>query len=226
MITFEDFKKQFEIFCKIDSPEKLAICESQYKSRLLHIEAQKHFEPFEYRSGDDDIVSRYEKNLFTLLPFDEIIESQLSLLIKPSFEPENLLIIDKKHDRYTLTYTTLVTNYWYRFYEDNCITNVDKKTLTAELRKDIGDKLYFLIDAAILEARKPVGGGFVIDGVVYVFSRILNGKQITVFKHSPSEGSKTANIINTMQHLIDNITSLDAAAHSALENLLETCLSE
>jgi hypothetical protein len=30
MITFEEYKKQFEIFSKIDSPEKLAICESQY----------------------------------------------------------------------------------------------------------------------------------------------------------------------------------------------------
>lgn len=99
-------------------------------------------------------------------------------------------------------------------------------TLTAELRKDMGDKLYALIDAAISEARKPVGGGFVIDGVVYVISRILNGKQIAVFKHSPSEGSKTANIINVMEWLIENMRTLDGTAYSVLENMIAACLSE
>ena len=221
MNTFEEYKKHFEIFCKIDSPEKLAICESQYKSHLLRIEAQKHFEPFEYKLGDD-ILSIYEKNLISLLPFDKISDNQLSLLIQPSFEPESLLVIDKKQDRYLLTYTTLVTNYWYVFYGNNSITDVEKKTLTAELRKDLGDKIYALIDAAILEARKPVGGGHVMDGVVYVFSRILDGKQISVFKHSPSEGSKTANIIDLMQYLVDNLMNLEAATHSALENLMKT----
>jgi hypothetical protein len=226
MVTFEEYKKQFEIFCKIDSPEKLAICESQYKSHLLFIQAQKHFEPFEYKSGDD-VLSTYEKNLFSLLPFDKIIENQLSLLIRPSFEPESLLIIDKKQDRYFLTYTTLVTNYWHLLYKNAGITDVEKRVVNAELKNGIGDKLYALIDTAILEARKPVGGGFVLDGVVYTFSRILNDKQISVFKHSPDEDSKTGRIINVMQYLIDNIPNLDAAAQSTLENLLETaCYNE
>jgi|GEM_PF-6422074 len=224
-MTFEEYRKQFEIFCKIDTPEKLAICENQYKSRLLHIEAQKHFEPFEYKGGDD-IVSTYEKNLFAILPFDKIIENQFSLIIKPSFEPESLLIIDKNQDRYFLTYTTLVTNYWHLLYKNAGTTDVEKRVVTAELNNGIGDKLYALTDAAILEARKPVGGGFVLDGVVYIFSRILNGKQISVFKHSPDEDSKTGRIINVMQYVIDNITNLDSAAHSTLESLLEMCLSD
>lgn len=225
MITFEEYKKKFEIFCKIDSPEKLAICQSQYKNQLLHIEAQNHFEPFEYKS-EDDILSRYEKNLFSILPFDKITETQLSLLIRPSFEPESLLIIDKKQNRYALSYSALVTNYWYLFYENANITNVEKKTVSAELRYEIGDKLYALIDAAILEARKPVGGGFVLDGVKYIFTKIVKGKQLSVFKHSPIEDSKTANIIDIMQHLIDNITALDEPALTTLENLLERCSSE
>jgi len=50
---------------------------------LLRIEAQEHLEPFKYQSGDD-ISVRYEKNLFSLLPFDKILENQLSLLIQPS----------------------------------------------------------------------------------------------------------------------------------------------
>jgi hypothetical protein len=225
MDTFEEFRKQFEIFAKIDSPEKLAICESQYKMYVFRIKALEHFEPFEYHSGDD-MVARYKTNLISLLPFDKISESQLSLLIKPSFDPESLLVIDKMQNSYGLTYTTLATNYWYLFYENSSITDVEKRTVTAELRTEIGDKLYALIDKAISGARKPVAGGAVLDGVVYVFSRMHNGKQVSIFKHSPDEDSKTGRVINVMQHLIDNISNLDAAAYSTLKNLLETCLSE
>jgi hypothetical protein len=32
-MTFEEFKRNFEIFAKIDSPEKLAICEQQYRGK-------------------------------------------------------------------------------------------------------------------------------------------------------------------------------------------------
>ena len=55
-MTFEEYRKHFEIFSKIDSPEKLAICESQYKMHLFQIEAWQHFEPFEEDSGDNDEV--------------------------------------------------------------------------------------------------------------------------------------------------------------------------
>jgi hypothetical protein len=225
MITFEEYRKHFEIFAKIDSPEKLAICESQYKMHILRLEAQNHFEPFKQKVGND-ISSVYEQRLHSLLPFDNIFETQLSLLIKPSFDPESLLVIEKRSETYALTYTSLITNYWYLFYENNSITDIEKKTVNAELRKDIGDKLYALIDKSITEAKKPVGGGAVLDGVVYVFSRILNGKYVSIFKHSPDEDSKTGKVINIMQHLIDNITNLDAAAYSTLEIQLETCLSE
>jgi hypothetical protein len=225
MITFEEYRKHFEIFAKIDSPEKLAICESQYKKHVLRIKALEHFEPFEFQSGDD-IVVRYEMNLISLLPFDKISETQLSLLIKPSFDPESLLVIDKMENNYMLTYTTLATNYWYLFYENSGITDVGRTMVTAVLRKDIGDKLYALIDKTISEARKPVGGGAVLDGVVYIFSRILNGNQVSIFKHSPDENSKTGRIINALQYLIDNISNLDSATLSTLENLIESCLSE
>ena len=225
MITFEEYKKQFEIFCKIDSPEKLEICKNQYKSKLLHLEAQNYFEPFEHRLGDD-ILARYERNLFSLLPFDKISEGELSVLIQPSFNPESLLVIDNKEGNYAITYTALVTNYWYPFQRDNNVTEVDKIFVKAKLDREIGYKLYALIDAAILEARKPEAGGFVLDGVVYIFSRVLNGKKVSAFKHSPDEDSKTGRIINAMQFLVDNITNLDAPVLSTFENLIEKCCQD
>lgn len=225
MITFEEYKKQFEIFCKIDSPEKLEICKNQYKSQLLHMEAQNYFEPFEYPSGNDTLA-RYKKNLYSLLPFDKISEVQLSVLIRPSFSPESLLVIDKKDGNYMITYTVLVANYWYVFYQNNDVGEVEKIVVTGDLNREIGEKIYALVDAAILEARKPEAGGFVLDGVVYIFSRILNGQQISVFKHSPGEESKTGRIITAMQFLTDNIANLDMEALSALQNLIEMCCQD
>lgn len=44
-MDFEEFKRNFELFTKIDTPEKLAICERQYKNELLRTEDEKYFEP-------------------------------------------------------------------------------------------------------------------------------------------------------------------------------------
>jgi hypothetical protein len=215
-MTFEEYKKQFEIFCKIDTPEKLAICESQFRKHLQNIEDENYFEPYEFRTGND-IGSIYEQNLKAILSFDKIDENQLAFLIKPSFKPECLLLIERHSDKYSLTLTTLITNYWSIFYANNNVTEVGKTTLTAVLRNDIGDKLFTLLDTAILEARQPMPGRFVLDGVVYILSRILNSNQAIVFKHSPSEDSQTGRIINILLFIIDNMNSLDNTILSALE---------
>lgn len=215
-MTFEEFKKHYLGSSKIDTPEILAICESQYKRHLLSIEDQNYFEPFEFRSGDD-MSGIYEQNLRAILPFDNIKENQLSFLIKPSFEPESLLMIEKNLDNYFLSYTTLSTNYWYVFYADNKALDIKKRISTAELRVDIGDKLFTLLDNTIKEARKPKAGMIVLDDIVFQLSRILNGKKICVFKHSPGQGSKAANIIDILLYLTDNIQNLDNATLATIE---------
>jgi hypothetical protein len=207
-MTFDDFKKQFEIFSKIDTAEKLAICESQYEKHLLHIEDEKYFEPVENEPGDD-IVSRYERNLSNILCFDAIRDNQIYFLVRPSFEPEHLLIFEKSQDTFALTLTTLTRNYWTVFHADNKIIDIEKKIITAEISKATGDKLFNMLDKAIMQAREPKAGRFVLDGVVYRLSKLWHGQQKTVSKHSPSENSKSWQIIEIMQQLIDNIESLD-----------------
>lgn len=207
-MTFDDFKKQFEIFSKIDTAEKLAICESQYEKHLLHIEDEKYFEPVEIELGDDT-VSQYEKNLNRILYFDAIRENQIYFLVRPSFEPEYLLILEKFQNKFALTLTTLTRNYWAVFYADNKILDVEKKVVTAELSKAIGDSLFDLLHKAIVQARQPKAGGFVLDGVVYRLSKLSNGQQKVVSKHSPSDNSKSGQVIQIMQQLIDNIENLN-----------------
>jgi len=207
-MTFDDFKKQFEIFSKIDTAEKLAICESQYEKHLLHIEAENYFEPKIERLGDD-IISKYEKNLNDIFLFNKVKDNQFYFLVVPSFEPENLLILERERDNYVLTHVALTKNYWALFYADNKISGPEKTTSKAGLSKAIGDKLFALLDKTIIDARQPKAGRFTLDGIAYILSKVSNGVQKTVFKHSPTKTSKSGQIIEIMQQLIDNIGRLD-----------------
>ena len=207
-MTLDDFKKQFEIFSKIDTAEKLAICEKQYQQHLLHIEDDNYFEPNEIDLVND-ISSRYEKNLNNIFSFDTIAENQIYFLVRPSFEPEKLLTIARLQDKFLLTLTTLTKNYWSVFYGDNKIIDVGKKVFTTDLDEAIGEKIFNLLDRTIDEARLPKAGGFTLDGVVYRLSKLFNGVQKTVSKHSPNETSKSGKIIDIMKELIDNFGNID-----------------
>lgn len=207
-MTFDDFKKKFEIFSKIDTAEKLAICESQYEKHLLHIEDENYFEPTE-KDLEHDIVSQYENNLNRIVCFDAIRENQICFLVKPSFDPEHLLILEKLQDRFTLTLTMLKKNYWTIFYADNKITDIEKKVITTELDITTGHKLFNLLEKVIMQAQLPRAGKFMLDGIEYRLSKFSNGKQKTVSKHSPSETSRSGQIIVIMRQLIDNINHLE-----------------
>lgn len=209
-MTFEDYKRHFEQFSKIDTAEKLAICKNQYEKHLLHIEDEEYFEPVTERLGDD-IVSQYEKNLNKIFLFDKIRDNQFYFLVRPSFEPENLLTLEKQNDRYLLTHLTLTKNYWTLFYADNKIMDVPKVTVKSELNGKTGDILFSLLDKAIIEAKQPKANGFTLDGVVYRLSKLYNEGQKIVGKHSPRESSKSGKIIGIMQQLIENIEQLDDA---------------
>ena len=220
-MTFEEYKKECEIFGKIDSPEKLAICERQFNNYLLNIEDQNYFEPFAF-DVSDDMTSIYKRNLYELLPFNKVREDELSFLIKPSFDPESMLLIKRQSDRYILSYNKLTVNYWSVFCDDNKIVDVPKTVSTTELSANIGHKLFKLLDEAIQEARPPKGGVFTLDGVVFILARILNGKQVIVFKHSPGQGSRTANIIDLLINLVDNIENLNETVVLSVEEQIDS----
>jgi hypothetical protein len=220
IMTFEDYKKHFETFSKIDTAEKLAICESQYKKHLLHTEDEEYFEPIKQRL-DQDIISQFERNLNYIFNFNKIKDDQFYFLTMPSFEPESLLILERQEGNYILTYVVLIKNYWSAFYADNRIVDIEKATSKSELNKTLGDKLFVLLDNTIIKAREPKVKGITIDGVVYKLSKIYAGEQKNVFKHSPGENSKSAKIIAIMQQLIDNIDTLDNAILIDIERKID-----
>ena len=114
-------------------------------------------------------------------------------------------------DKFVLTLTTLTKNYWAVFYANNKIMDIEKKVITSELNTAIGNKIFKLLGNTIIEARQPKAGRYVLDGVVYILSKLSNGEQKIVSKNSPSETSKSGQIIEIMQQLINNIANLDDA---------------
>jgi hypothetical protein len=62
IIIFEDYKKQAEVFGKIDTPEKLTIFKKQYENYLLNVEDQNYFELSEEKLGES-ITDHYQQNL-------------------------------------------------------------------------------------------------------------------------------------------------------------------
>jgi len=207
-MTFDDYKKHFEVFSKIDTAEKLAICERQYKQHLLALEDEKHFEPV-VEISNGDTISLYNDNLRLTLGLAQLTETQVSFLTIPSFEPESLLIIDDCQDKFVLRHTVLASNYWQAFCADNRITAVDKITSTTELNQEIGSKICNLFYRVISDASPAKSGRFVLDGVRYFLSCVTDGKVMTVSKHSPNETSKPAKVIEILELLTDNIKSVD-----------------
>ena len=180
------------------------------------MEDANYFEPFEY-SLNTNISSRYEHNLFGIFDFFGLAENQFYFLTTPSFAPENLLVLERKYDGYTLTHTVLSKHYWRVFYDNDRITSVGKNIATSKLEKQIGDKLFHLLDKTIMEAKQPRGGGFVLDGINYKLSKMIAGKQKIVSKHSPKGDSKSGKIIAVMGLLVENINNLDNALLRSIE---------
>jgi hypothetical protein len=101
-MTFEEYRKTFENFSKIDTPEKLAICEQQYRSYIRALESNNFFEPLEKKLDENDISSQYTNNLYSILNFNTITPGEILFLIQPSFEPEGLLKVEA---------TAIINNY-------------------------------------------------------------------------------------------------------------------
>lgn len=222
-MTFDDFKKHFEAFNKIDTAEKLATCEKQYQQHLLHIEDQNYFEPV-INEPRHDLISDYELNLTRIFSLNTIENNSFSFLAKPSFEPEHLLCIKREEDQYFATLTVLTENYWALFYANNRVVDAKKQVFKSELSKEIGLILFALLDKTISEAREPKGKSIVLDGVIYNLSKNTNNKLVTVTKHSPDPNSKSGKIIAIMEEIVRNIEQLNdellARLKTEINNLL------
>jgi hypothetical protein len=223
-MTFEEYLEDQERFGKIDTPEKLAFVKKSYESYLSHVEDSKYFEPFEFRESDH-ISDVYKQRLLAIFKFDSIRENEFFFMIKPSFQPEQLLVLTLENTRYKLKHTELVPQYWSVYYYNQYIKTSDSESCESELPTFIGDKLFALLNKTITEARKPIGKWLVLDGTAYTLSRLIDGKLVTVSKHSPDDASPSGKVIAVMTQLIQHISNLNDDILNDIKSKIDHLLS-
>ncbi len=224
-MTFEEFKREFEIFSKIDTPEKLAACERQFQQRLVQMEDADYFEPFEDKTNGDDVVAGYEKNLNAIFESYQLAEDQIHFFIQPSFSAERLLIIKKSIDSYEITLVGLEESYWSRFYRDNAVVTGATKLSRGFITKATGDMLFELLERSFRAARKPQIPMWVLDGTKYKLSMIIDGSRKDVSKHSPDGDSKTGKIINVLEAIMEHtLTATLVGAEQNIADNISLCL--
>ena len=220
-MTFDEFKKQFEVWRKIDTPEILKICEHQYQQQLLIQDDNNYFEPLTIDISND-ILGLYEENLSKILGVDNLTDKQIYLLIKPSFEPESLLELDTSGEKYSLTYKRLTKNYWASLYSGDKFLKVKIETSKIEIDALFGTKLFNFLDRIISEARAPNAPMIILDGVRFRLYKIKDGEKICVQKAWSENNSKSAEVIELLYFLIDNMNTLDSKIIADIEDKISS----
>lgn len=201
-MTFEEYKQLQEVFSKMDTPEKIAQLQQQYERYLLLIEDNKFFEPVTNIDDEKDLISVYEEQLHAILSFDPMEDDRLYFLVKPSFEAEHLLIMEKSDNTYAVKHCTLKTSFWLKFHDDPTLATGETIIFQGSLSKTSGDQIFKLVDDAIKAARKSSGKWAVIDGVGYRISKIVGDQRIDVMKNSPGEDTQPGRIISLLETVI------------------------
>jgi hypothetical protein len=200
-MTFDNFKKHFEAFSKIDTSEKLAICESQYQQYLLRTEDAEFFEPAQ-NDNSNDRVSDYRRSLKQFLAIDSSENNTFFFLVQSSFSPEYLITLKHKEGKYLGILCKLEENYWDRFYAGNKAPGIKKHITTSILTEETGVAIFALLNKAMITARVPMAKYMVLDGVGYSLSKSINNKLETVTKHFPDGNSTSGKTVTIMENLV------------------------
>ena len=187
-MTFEEYKQHFEKFSKIDTPEKLAICERQYKLYVQAMDNANYFAPVDMNKSLD----KYKEELWDLFGLDQLTTEQTSILVVPSFTPEHLLLITQQPGATLLEHT----------HRDQMTYTHEKKTQNATLPPALSEKLSWLLNNVFTTARQPQGGHFTLDGTEYFITTTIEGKRHTIKQNSPTEGSRADKVIQVLELLI------------------------
>ena len=86
--TFEEYKKQQEIFFPIDTPEKLEMIKKSYESYILSIEDAQYLEPIDSNLESNFFNKPYYVKLNSAFRLLELENDEIRIMVVPSFEPE------------------------------------------------------------------------------------------------------------------------------------------
>ncbi len=202
VVEFEAFKNSYFMGAKTITHEMLDFCKKQYENVILKIQNDDFFEPYDKNTYKDiPILANYILRLNALLGVDTIKTNQIGILIRPSFEAESLLILEKQETNYKLTYKIFEKSYWLssKNGDDNVL-----KIFYSNLSKEIGDTFAQLIDKTMNEAQINTSNFVTLDGNDYSLIRFIDGQLRKVHKNPTNELSKSYKIAR----FIDDLNSI------------------
>ena len=220
-MIFDEFKKHFEKFSRIDSTEKLAICEQQYQHHLQHLQDQNFFEP-EDKKDRSDQYTKYLDATEKVLISPTNSECQYALIVRPSFEPEFSICMDMLNDLFTITHVYLEKNY--RAISADPLTfskKINRSSQVISLDPALGKKLFLLLEKVIREARPRQSRMITLDGTLFTIWRSKNGDTEKVTKHSPSDASKTGKLIQLIISFAESPALTEAAIQQRAKEIEE-----
>jgi hypothetical protein len=211
--NFEEFKKNMH-FGKTSklSENELEFCKKQYQSYLLKIEDDNYFEPLAKKNEKKYIemwLTKFESSL--------IKETEVVILIMPSFEHPSLLKIEQNNGVYNLNYRYLENDFLQENYSNQELIKNSVKSYHNDIEQKLITNLWAILCDTIDKAQEPKSNTFTLDGVMFYIIKNLNGNIQIVSKNLTDITTKTGKITNLIEDL--SISILNNTFTISLNNL-------
>jgi len=213
-MTFEEFKKGWEVFSIIDTEEKLEICKNRYEDYLMRLEDDNFFEPVSVTEMLNNPSILSEKVLHTILKSVNITESNVFLFVSPSFSAPYLMIIEQDKDSYKLLYTVWEGGSW-------------SPEIQSSINTESGEEICRLLEKTIALARAPRSKYAILDGTTFYLFKRINGEVKLVCKNQVEGDSGTGKIIGLLEMLVSYIIpGTDAVMEGDIKSRLEELITQ
>ncbi|MBT34220.1 MAG: hypothetical protein CMO01_31535 [Thalassobius sp.] len=203
IISFEEYRRQQEIYSPIDTDEKLEFVKRNYKLMLLSKEDENFLEPISSFEAlkNHFVEEEYFKIINCFFKLTEMSVNELRIVVLPSFKAEyQIAIINNvvKIDRFG-------KNVWTNLDNKLCLEKVHMESSSFALEQIDDFHLPNDIIKAITSSRKPKIELAVLDGAQYFFILTDVDRLKIAFKHSPSEKSKSGILIKRLEKMIRQV---------------------
>lgn len=199
--SFEEFKSHFLSGVEKISEKAMEACKKAYQRYLLMIEDDNYFEPL----MDNDIHRKYVDKWLPRFDSSLVKETEIVILIMPSFEHPSLLKIEENEGVYNLYYRYLEKDYLPENYGNQELMKSSLRLKHINLASESTTKLWVIFNDTINKAQKPKSMTYTLDGVMFFIIRNINNDIQIVSKNLTDITTKTGKITNFLEELTTSI---------------------
>jgi hypothetical protein len=199
--NFEEFKNMYFRYVSKISEEELEYCRKEYKRLSLKLEDDNYFEPLK----DDNILKKYVDKWLSLFESSIIKETEIVVLMMPSFEHPSLLKIEENKGVYNLYFKYLGNDFVQENYGNQELMRNSLKLYQNQVEQKLTTDLWALFSDTIKTAQEPKSNTYTLDGVMFYIIKNLNGNIQVVSKNLTEITTKTGKITNLIEELTASI---------------------